>query len=516
MALVPSRPAESVQAFFNALTFGAAGGVQPSRVFQGHQVGFYFHLLDRFYWRCTGLSSAANYCYFDPLLLNPDNPSSRAFTLADLWDELGAGEWSPLAGTQAMYGTVGNAVRLVDPLTLETIDPDVWPNVGWESTRNGKSNTTDGWYGQSLSSENSHWTFFESLGYGIRYNCRVRFQGSTLSNVAARVDLATGDAVPEEEFRTSHASSPNAFQGGPILGETFNLRYGQFLPDDDTSPTRPKGVFLLFPERPSPNGPYWLKQIEWNPTNAPAAAGSRSRVHKRERLVTRVENIGGAAFPAGIGISFQSAAIPYTFLHPPSRSLRWFEFNNVSGTNQPNDFVVVTLTTEPPVAAWTAPTATREVLTGRVAEFSTIAYGSLGERIAGAEAAFTLERVSTIEELLDTSGGAGSSSAVAQVMDDDPDFQPEVLEDGTALTAGVDYTIDYGNNEVDFIAPKPLGGSVYVVSYRHRTDPASPAHGTLLTPFSRTDGDGAAVTRVLYAQDLDLVRQLDRLQVDGD
>ena len=142
--------------------------------------------------------------------------------------------------------------------------------------------------------------------------------------------------------------------------------------------------------------------------------------------------------------------------------------------------------------------------------------GMLDEAVAGQEVTFGLSRVSTLDETLTIIGGIGTLSYVANPpIDADIAGNAElsITADGSPLTEGVDYQVNnLTTGEIQWLTSQ--SGKVVEASYYHRGTEATPAFGSLLTTTALSDGDGRVFGRVAYADDDDLVGQIDKLEVD--
>lgn len=473
----------------------------------------YYDRLDRLYakFRATNPTGGGAWTgYADPLFFTAASPLSNAKLTGTVWDSLFVGSWDKVQNAQRLYGRTdtGNAFVELDPATLQQVAADPYPNVGANGTRNGKSSTTDGWYGNS----DGNLVFFEGLGKAFIPVADVRSGGTTYANVPVEVDLATGDGVPIADLPTSYNTSPNQFQEGQVFGDTANLRQAQFVADDESTFAAPKGFLLLTDvTRKVTNGilRLYVRIVDWNPLGV---QGTPTRVHKRERLLSRLEVSEGDAPPVGLGGAglYNSQRV---WFHPPSDSLRMLFYNASFGDLQTGEMLLLRLAPTAALADVTSPTAEEVVQTGKRVRHAVTAHGSLGEPIAGVDVAWTLRRASTRLEVLDTQG-APATSTVAN-----PPVDPgtlEVFDDGGAapLVEGVDYSVDLATGVITWLATTPDDGDGRA-SYRHSEAPADPPHGTLLVAASTTDEHGKAITEVRYPDDSDLVGQFDRLEADA-
>lgn len=451
--------------------------------------------------------------WYDPYFAVGTAPSCQRFAGAPGWVVIHAvGDWDRVLNRQYLYGRITSDIERVSITSLQS-DGIVYPNLLWTGSNNGKISTQDGFWSVTSAQD---WHFFETLGYAIVVGgTSVRFGGVTYNTVAVQVDLATGDGVPIAGFPTRCTTSPNIYQRPQVFGDSVTLNSIQFIPDDDSTPAQPKGLMMQYSSERIATGDSmrdYVRFSDWNPTGKVAAAGTSNRVHLRELSLSRLEYLDGAtgAYPTGLGGGATQAHSNFMFIHPPTRILSIIK--TVGSAHVANQTTLRgRFATTPGVSFLTPPAPARTVGTASTIPFVATVSGSLGERIAGVNVAFTLKRAATFEEPL-TIGAPGSSSVIAQHPDNDPAFQPIVKKNGTPLTVTTHYTIDYVNDEVDFVAPEPVGGNTYTITYRHRTEPVSPPHGSLLNSTTLTDEAGHAIALVRYDNNANLVGMMDSLE----
>lgn len=475
--------------------------------------GVYYQRLDRLYWTQgaqLGGGGEATQGWVDPVFVDPS--ASGSFSMAQPvsngYDAFHVGEWDRVAGTQRLYASRFNAgagqMFEMNPLSVTEILADPFgAALLWGG--NGLPSTTDGFFSATVGTGGG-WVFFETLGVAICPIATVRFAGVTFLETAISINLASDLATPIAGLVTRHTASPNQFQGPTLFGDSFSLENIQFIPDDDSTPEAPKGFLVLWSNDTLVTGSTareYMKYVDWNPLGIAAGPGTPSRTHLRETLVSRFEFEQTASPPTGIGGATTSRRLYY---HPPSRTIQM-----LTGVASPARTNVTRFATVPGVTTVTAPAQTRDVETGRIAEFVSVVHGSLGEPVAGADVAFSLQRCSTINEVIVVTGGIATTSQIANFPVDDDAFGPLVLvRNGvTTLVLGVNYTVVLATGVITWVTDEQ--GNTITASYRHRGDPASPAHGALLNTAARTDASGEAVARVRYADSAPLANELDKL-----
>jgi hypothetical protein len=496
----------------------------------------YYDRLDRLYVRTQTSAAAEAAGYIDPLFLNGVVPNSQAFA----GDAAGGmchfiGEWDRIANTQKLYrapdpgGGGSNKFLEVNPLTLALLVDDVFQFVGPRARKTAFDggvdgvNATVGWWNSTglapSTTTASGAVLFESMGYILVVGCIRHTDTNLYQNTLLKVKLSDGratvfglddgvGALAGKHVPVRYSSTPNAFQGTQLFGDTVNLFYLQFVPDDDSTPTAPKG-FLVFsqdsaigstPER------IYTKFVEFNPLGI---VGVPNRVHKREILLSRFELSESQSPPNATGLYHIFGGEPI-FYHPPSRTLRMFYVRStasVASARTQGAVQGLTIASTPTLSQVLPPTALSTPETLKTVRFATEALGSLGEKVGAANLTWTLERVSTFGESI-----SKTFPGTAQLVNFPVDIATlVVVENGTTtLVEGVDYSMNFGTGLLTWILDHS-GATTMVASYEHRQDPATPPHGTLLISTSQSDVNGQAVTEVRYPDNANLVGELDKL-----
>jgi hypothetical protein len=525
-------PIESVQ--LNSYFQGGNFSTGAWHFFQGPISGppnfghFYYDRLDAFVAALGRDVSdpAEGLTYFDPLFV--DNTSPQFFFANSTTPSfIAVGYWDKVAGTQPLYAgpNVSSAEFWpIDTATLVFTDigSSLWPFF-WDGGGGGIG-VVGGWDDGPTAQTESDFVFFETWGYALSVK-RVKHTDGNLYRGLAQIDLATGSAVLLDTA-AYFATAPGAlFESFKFQGDAFTLTGLQFVPDDDSQPAAPKGrLFMSSADFLSVLGNVsnadwrqYMKVIDWNPLGATAQPGSANRVHLRQTLLTRLNfferqafgtnlNSLGDTVPPGSG---SANGLLFTRFHPPTRTFVTINEHGTAGTIHERGYVRTSLS--PELAQVLTPTQLTDVRTARRVRFRTSALGDIGDPIGGLPATWSLARGSTIEEAFDTSANPAS----VFVANDPIDTGTLVFsKDGTPLTLTTDYTVNEGTGEITGAgAHAPLQASGYTASYRHTTNPATPAHGTLITTTSRTDELGNAETQVDYADDDDLVEDRDLLTV---
>jgi hypothetical protein len=476
--------------------------------------GTYYARLDRFLF-AQGVQLAgggeAFQGWVDPLFSDPNASASQAMAhpVSNGYDAFHVGEWDRVAGTQRLYASRFNQGAVtqyeLSPLSMTEIATAPW-GAALEWGGNGLAGTTDGHFSLTVGAAGGGWVFFESLGYAICASATVRYAGTTYTFTPIQIDLSSHLATPIAGLITRHSLTPNAFNGPTLFGDAFTLQDIQFVPDEDSTPIAPKGFLFLRSRDTLVTGTTareYMKYVDFNPTGKAASFGTANRVHLRETLVSRFEYEQTASPPTGIG---GATTFRDYYYHQPSRTVQM-----LTGVSSPARTNVTRYATNPEATTITAPAERRDVLTGRIAEFSSVVHGNLGEPVAGADVDFVLERCSTVNEVLAVTGGIGSTSQIANFpVDDDLQAPLTIVRNGsTTLTLGVNYSVVLSTGVVTWITDEQAND--ITASYRHRGDPATPAHGALLNTAARTDENGEVIARVRYSDNGALVNELDRL-----
>ncbi len=496
-----------------------------------------------------GFSGAA---LMDPLYLDPNAP--KAFVgsgTASIGVAIIMGEWDKISGVaQKTYGFIASGddeLQSLDPVNYNfPIGGGVTPyaNIGREKAVGAITSPTDiGSYDRASASAK----IWEQWGFMLRIG-RLRHTDNVLYNAMFLVDL-TGSLGTIGLGRMLDVTV--SYQGGPtnppgftpeaptFLGDAFELASMQFVADDDDTAAQPKGRIFLWTHLGTEDdsavaeatvGKLWYKYvkiIDWNPFNKVATPGNPSRVHLRELLLTRMnytanEAAGTNPTSMGVGDGSEPLAGEQPYFHPGTRTMRT-HFDYTTGSTV-RDATVVIHSLTPSVNQITAPTALADVETNKTVAWESLVLGDIGEPIAAKVVDWTLERVSTDRENLDTDGLPATSTVDHPVITAGTLVVEREFPAGTftVLTEGAsdDYTVVESSGvitwQVGITGTSPPGPEPdnYFASYQHLNTKTTPAHGSLLQASSQSDVDGRAQTRVRYPETARLVGEFDRLEAE--
>lgn len=460
--------------------------------------------------------------YCDPLFDSPASAARNRYVAfsPQTTDSVVVGEFDRNAGVQKVYGNDNTATQELDQIDerWEPIAVDPIPTLGRRAHRT-KGAGEVGYYDTA---DDAGMIIMETFERAYSAHCRVRTGAGIQESVFGEIDLATGDAVPLAIPVRYQATPANAFQAPLIFGDAFDFRDLQFVPDEDSSPTAPKGFLMLWSLREndlSTGGGsagtlrVYFKFVDFNPTGKVQAPGTPNRVHLRETLFSRLflleetaPELGGIGEIAGVGEKlYNGDAIWY---HPPSRTIRGM-FSGAGILQE--DQVLVVHSQIPALATVSPPTAVGTVETGKTTRFQIQCKGDLGEPVATLGVDWALRRGSTKGETFDTSSGTETSVFVAN-----PPIDADTLVfyfNGTPLTLTTDYTVNEATGEITGQGShSPFNTSGYTADYEHRTNTVEPPHSALVGTSSRTDQDGVAETRVRIPFDSDLEGALEELE----
>lgn len=464
---------------------------------------------------------------FDPLFLDNTSSLAKFGQSAAASQHLNVGEWDQANAIQNIYAgpnVSSSEFWPVDPTTLVVTDigSSLWPFY-WDVSSIGIG-TIGGWDDGPTATTQSDTIFFEAWGYALRI-ARVKHTDGNLYRGLTLVDLTDGSGALID-VPVVFTSTPAAlFEAFSFQGDDFNLDGIQFVRDDDSVPAAPKGrVFLHSSAFLSDLGDVdntdwrqYMKVIEWNPLNVSPAPGNSTRVHLREVTMTRLNFIERQAFgtnPNSLGTKITSGTplangLLRTRFHPVSRTFVTLN-EHADVDEEERGFVRQSLA--PALAEVQTPTALQEVETAKTIRFRSRALGDIGDAVGGIPATWTLERASTVGETFDTSGAPAFVDVANPPIDTDSLVFYYL---GTPLTITTDYLVNEGTGRITGQgAHAPLNTSGYTADYEHRTNPATPAHGTLLQQSSRSDELGLAETRVQYPDDDDLVLDFDLIDCE--
>ncbi len=502
--------------------YPSIGGRPP---LQTRQDFFYYDRLDYFWfaWSNSGLSINEQSIRVDPLfqqntgtLFSPmvgvpnfprTLPDSVGPTNAN---SVAPGEWNSRTNEQKVYpytgfagANFGHFAESTNPLTFAISDQNPFPNVGSSESRNGSGIGDPGYY----TSPSGNWRFFESWGFAFCSNVRVYdSQGAAVDNVAALVDLASGNATIVDTPVRYSSSPTNQFQSTALFGQEVNFQYCQFVQDDNQIPSQPRGAMYLFSNwttNPDDSNQFrvWVKIVDWNPFNL---RGTPSRVHLRERLLSAVDLVKGSpALLNGVHETGPSRERPMLY-HPRTNRIIVPSSDNQTGVLTANQVKFVFVSPTPAVTEITEPFSTEVIASGKTVTFAVEALGSLGEQIGGVDFRATLRQTSTVGESLAVTPAAGETVSLARsVYPLEPGISPvTVVKDGVRLSEGVEYDVNRSAGTITFNAPEPTDG-IYTVSYQHlnTTVPGGGTNASLLNVFSTSGVDGLGIFRVAFDEE---------------
>ena len=338
------------------------------------------------------------------------------------------------------------------------------------------------------------------------------------------LDLRTGLVDGRMAITPGAADVSGVNTEAPISGQSFDWQTGQYVPDVDATFAIPKGELVMvsddnaIPADPS-NFPQsvFLKVIDYNPFGVAPSGGAPPRTHERVRFgPTSVDFNDNPMFDVGTAGAARNDIFRLMY-HPPS--LRFFMILAVQAATVPNvadeAFIGYWLRAVDP-AIVTSPVAIDVSRTNDIVDYESFVQGTLAEPVAGVDIDWTLQRVSSVNEALDGTF-PGSTNVANPPIDQGITLALEgtlVIEaDGTPLVRGVDFNVVLASGLVSWITDQS-GATTLVATYQHRETPVSPPHGQLLSNLSVSEDDGRVTTQVRYADDDDLVGQLDELTSD--
>jgi len=501
---------------------------------------------------------------FDPLLVDASAPRGvLGPVLASFPAPFYGGYFDRDAGTQLIY----NANPGYSPSTAEfnttdpsTLSPDGGLAFGATGPFVGRSRTTIGLDGYFSAAE--RWIFFEGLTDGIpgetlttgtnvyprglgltnpdvgrvpaAFGPPFDGGGNNANNALGWVDLETGNLVGALLNTTGVAAlvSTGLFAEPPVAGQVFRYEPQMFVPDVDSTAGAPKGELFLISslgDRSYTTGleqAFFIKIVDFNPFALTPGSGAPVRVHERVTLKTAIEfsedPIFGVPSSEDLTAAFTTSAPGDTdvIYHPPTR--RFIVVVSPTGQTPTGSqlpeygFVGYWQRAVDPVVIGD-PVLRDVAATNSIAEMVAFVGGNLGEPSSGTVVDFTLERASTIDEVVDASGGIGAAPALeaAEIDDTFPSSAQGTLV-LTATTAGVptvlvettDFTVVLSTGVITFVTDQSSADTV-TATYFHGNVPLSPAHGTLLVDSAITNEAGLATTRVSYPDNAELVGHYD-------
>lgn len=542
---------EDIGLHLNFIRDSASSPATPAGLFLRPTVGngalqrsFVHHFgVDRYIMEGTresgGPGNARGLYSFDPAFFDESSSGSQwvqhTISAGSEPRHFALGQFNPATGAQRLYGVNinndNNPWREIDPTLLTDLGT---PYTSPDLTAFGSDDQTfprNGYWNNLSVGETSH-VFFEGLTAGGHDNVpagsysdglmlvHVDFGSAFATNDAndslGWVDIVTTDFVGWLNTPAEASSTVSAFTEPPIDGREFRWMPCYYIADDDATFSAPKGELMLgscgdaFFDS-GDNLVTYIKVLDFNPTGV--VGGSPSRTHLRERLISKTLQPRDP-----IATGFPTPAT--------NAMMQWFAYRAQQrvylyvqgvGSSDPqnaiNEWLANTFLRRPEVTDVTNPNQLRPVLTASTIQFETVAKGDLGEVVAGADATFTLENVSTFEEVITNTFPGGFTLANVPV-DSVPDLVVTRFDGATPtiLVEGVDYSIVLSTGVGTWITDQS-GATSVVATYHHEGVPAASPFGTLLNSTAQTDENGRAFARVRYDDDVNDVSMADRLTV---
>lgn len=482
-------------------------------------------------------------CYFDPLLIGTAFPN--AFAVEQLTNSLHMGTLDPSTGVQNHYHRRTSAAEL-HTLNAQTlaVGGAVFPTADEPGglTFGQATGVAIGNPGHWGAVSNRDILIFEGLTDGISgetvlaspniypaglallvTDTGTKSTADDADNAVIWIDLDAGRNVgfmPASGRATNAVTEPNS--EGPIAGETFRWSAHQYIPDDDATLAIPKGELLMVSrDTPEDTGVttarIMVRFMDFNPLGVVAAPGAPSRVHGRVTLTSRINakydpifDVAGA--PDGEGANY------FATFHPPTRRLLVFlrEDTLAIDTTSNNRSYVGTLSRAVDPIIVTNPAPRSVPRTNDITTFETFVGGDIGEPVQGESVAFTLERVTTVDEVIPAAERTfpGTSNLDNSPIDANAAGDPEgtlvLVADASTLVETTDYTVVLATGVITWVTDQS-GKTLVTASYEHRETAASPPFGTLLVGTASTDTNGIARTQVQYPDNDAIVGEIDKL-----
>ena len=373
----------------------------------------------------------------------------------------------------------------------------------------------------------SSFVFFPDIDLAIAMNARVIVDptpGVVKSNVIVAITLSTASGAPLG-VPGHYSATSNEFGRPAIFDETsVEFKGIQFIADDQSTHSQPKGELLLFSGVSAPvtanDGRLYIKFVDFNPSGV---SGTPNRVHLRETLFSRINLLLNTTPTGDPGVPINALPLAVAALQHPNvfYTSEGSRRVNVMGSDLPagdGDSIIVSSSKAVVAGIVTPPAPKQDPVTNRTSSYQSDVLGDLGESVGNVVVDWTALRQSTVSEILLTTPTPGETVTVDNVpIDRGIEFTPgfAVLEDGIALVegGGNDYTVNEALGQITFISPKPLGaGEVYTIRYAHTAAPASPSHGTIVDAQVFSDINGVAETRMSWPDDATLVGHIDEIK----
>ena len=503
----------------------------------------YYDRLDRVITQ-SDLFTQNQFVGFDPLMVDNTPPATRlsaeGATGFAIW---APGEWDKVNNIQKVYAgpnTGQNVMSLLDHAgenpTYTVLDSTPFPaplnilSSPGASSIIGFKTQLSGVSGCVSTNTIGNLIVFETAGYALQSGIAVRHTDNNFyCSVLGQIDLTTGRCGPDEgngtgrivpDIPIAYVSNPTEFQTTVRFGNSIFFDSVQFAPDNDSTPAVPKGR-LIFSTGHEANATLqtgnsrrlYVKVVEWNPTGVAAVPGNPNRVQARELLFSRFTLlVNTEPESGGIGSSSSNLSTRAIF-HPPTETMRVYVDDEVGGDDVMDVYELVA-----EFSSLGPPTAETTVETGKVVTFGLSAAGTLGEPVPNRKVDWSLLRASSVEEVVNTVGLPATSTLANPPVDDDGTLTLIDNEDNTLVEGagpGGDFTIVLSTGVITWEngpnGNHPKAESGYTATYAHRTNSASPSHGTLLNTRSSTDTNGKAIARIKYPADDDLVGAIDEI-----
>jgi hypothetical protein len=460
------------------------------------------------------------------------------------------GTLNPSSGQQKIYQQLSGVLAEVNPVDLnEALVADPFPNFdldisvitignpGYSTTRRGGilfEGMTDGITGSAQSSgfEGTLLTGSNVYPSGLalmKHTAGNLHAAGDFDNSIGWHDLDTGNLVGGVGVPgRATTSQTEPFDEPRIEGENVAWDHWQYIPDNDATFAIPKGRLFCFDQIPdtvgsADNDRLWLRLIEFNPLGVAATAGNPERTHARILMTSKI-NFNESPIISG-GQSFANSG-KHIIFHPPLERviiiLSERAFAGGNNTLPLAGYAVANFYSIQPEINDLYPIRRHRVpRTADVGLYSSKIIGSSNEPVGGAEASWTLQRISTEAEVIDATTFPGSSTVANFPIDPHVDGRTEgslvVYSDGTPLVETTDYTVVLATGVITWVTDQS-GATAVTVDYEHRQTPADPPYGTLENATSTSDNSGDIFTRVAYDDDNTIVGELDELiaSVDTD
>lgn len=454
-----------------------------------------------------------------------DSNNQRLFLVQDMFDTRNFQEMDPATGALINSDIFSSLFTYTQHATISSINPGGWDNAP------GAPTTAIG-----------GWLFFDGMvdggfdnvpGGAGAYPDGLALLKCEIATVSVAqdandafiwIDLATGDCVGNMTI-PGDAGGAGIFHEPSINGDSFEWGWSVcFVRDDDSTFAKPKGELRIFSEilTSSPVATFYTRRVDFNPY------GVTSGILRTHGRIQETSNLTFNYAPLDTGWPSPNPPNPWFMYRPLTNRIFTMQGLIATSTSAPlvQEAMLREFGTGVAVEEVSRPAALSPVRTADTITFESVAFGSIGERVAGASATWVLKRASSRDEVLTVTGGIGTTSTV-----DNPGIDANAAGDpeGTlvvrSITAGVptilvegggnDYTAVLATGVITWVTDQQGPDSVEC-DYDHTgtvVDDGATA-GTLLSSSAESDEDGKIRTRVNYPDDSDLVGFLDVLDVE--